>query len=95
MPGLRSKDRAMTKLTQSYVHGASTVRLIGETLGAYFDRAVARWRDELALVVRHQQVRWSYGELGQRVEISPPGCWPWASNPGTGSVSGRRTMRNG
>ena len=60
------KDRAMTKLTQSYVHGASTVRLIGETLGAYFDRAVARWRDELALVVRHQQVRWNYGELAQQ-----------------------------
>ena len=58
----------MTKLTQSYVHGASTVPLIGETLGAYFDRAVARWRDELALVVRHQQVRWSYGELAQRVD---------------------------
>ena len=58
----------MTKLTQSYVHGASIVPLIGETLGVHFDRAVARWREELALVVRHQQVRWSYGELGRRVD---------------------------
>ena len=82
MPGLRSKDRAMTKLTQSYVHGASTVRLIGETLGANFDQAVARWRDELALVVRHQQVRWSYGELGPRVDDFAAGLLALGLEPG-------------
>ena len=82
MPGLRSKDRAMTKLTQSYVHGASTVRLIGETLGANFDQAVARWRDELALVVRHQQVRWSYGELGSRVDDFAAGLLALGLEPG-------------
>ena len=58
----------MVKLSQSYVHGASGVPLIGETIGRYFDGAVARWSDELALVVRHQQVRWSYGELSERVD---------------------------
>jgi len=57
-----------TKLTQSYVHGASTVPLIGQTIGAYFDEAVARWADELALVVRQQQVRWTYAELARRVD---------------------------
>ncbi len=72
----------MTKLTQSYVHGASTVRLIGETLGAYFDCAVARWRDELALVVRHQQVRWSYGELGRRVDDFAAGLLALGLEPG-------------
>ena len=72
----------MTKLTQSYVHGASIVRLIGETLGAHFDRAVARWRDELALVVRHQQVRWSYGELGRRVEDFAAGLLALGLEPG-------------
>ncbi len=82
MPGLRPKDRAMTKLTQSYVHGASTVRLIGETLGAYFDRAVARWRDEMALVVRHQQVRWNYGELAQRVDDFAAGLLAMGLEPG-------------
>ncbi len=55
-------------LTQSYVHGTSNMPLIGETLGTHFDRAVTRWHDELALVVRHQQVRWSYSELGRRVD---------------------------
>jgi fatty-acyl-CoA synthase len=72
----------MTKLTQSYVHGASTVRLIGETLGANFDQAVARWRDELALVVRHQQVRWSYGELGSRVDDFAAGLLALGLEPG-------------
>jgi fatty-acyl-CoA synthase len=72
----------MTKLTQSYVHGASTVPLIGETLGAYFDRVVARWRDELALVVRHQQVRWSYGDLGRRVDDLAAGLLALGLEPG-------------
>ena len=72
----------MTKLTQSYVHGASIVPLIGETLGVHFDRAVARWRDELALVVRHQQVRWSYGELGRRVDDFAGGLLALGLEPG-------------
>ena len=72
----------MTKLMQSYVHGLSTVPLIGETLGAYFDRAVARWCDELALVARHQQVRWSYGELGRRVDDLAAGLLALGLEPG-------------
>ena len=38
----------MGKLTQSYVHGASAVPLIGDTIGVHFDQAVARWRLEQA-----------------------------------------------
>ena len=72
----------MTKLTQSYVHGASSVPLIGETLGVHFDRAVARWREELALVVRHQQVRWTYGELKQRVDRFAAGLLALGLKPG-------------
>ena len=72
----------MTKLTQSYVHGASSVPLIGATLGAYFDSAAARWRDELALVARHQQVRWNYGELAQRVDDFAGGLLALGLEPG-------------
>ena len=72
----------MATLTQSYVHGASTVSLLGDTLGAYFDGAVARWRDELALVVRHQQVRWSYGELARRVDAFAAGLLALGLEPG-------------
>jgi fatty-acyl-CoA synthase len=52
----------------SYDHGVSGKKLIGETIGAFFDRAVETWRDREALVVRQQNVRWSWGELGRRVD---------------------------
>ena len=47
----------MAGLTRSYVHGASDVPLIGQTLGEYFDGAVARFPDADALVARQQKVR--------------------------------------
>jgi fatty-acyl-CoA synthase len=52
----------------SYDHGVSDRKLIGETIGTFFDRQVERYRDREALVVRHQNVRWSWGELGRRVD---------------------------
>ena len=52
----------------SYDHGVSTRKLIGETIGAFFDRTVEAHRDREALVVRHQNVRWTWGELGRRVD---------------------------
>ncbi len=52
----------------SYDHGVSTARLIGETIGAFFDRTVETHRDREALVVRHQGIRWTWGELGRRVD---------------------------
>jgi fatty-acyl-CoA synthase len=52
----------------SYDHGVSDKKLIGETIGAFFDRAVETYREREALVVRHQKVRWSWGELGRRVD---------------------------
>ncbi len=52
----------------SYDHGVSDKKLIGETIGAFFDRTVETYREREALVVRHQNVRWSWGELGRRVD---------------------------
>ncbi|HEU5479401.1 MAG TPA: AMP-binding protein, partial [Candidatus Tumulicola sp.] len=52
----------------SYVQGAASVPLIGETIGAHFDRIAARHADGDALIVRHQNVRWSYRELARRVD---------------------------
>ena len=63
----------MGKLIQSYVHGASAVPLLGETIGAHFDRTVARWPDSEALVVRHQGVRWTYRELQQQIDAFAAG----------------------
>jgi fatty-acyl-CoA synthase len=52
----------------SYVHGASDVPLIGQTIGECFDRTVARFPDREALVVRHQGVRLSWIELKHACE---------------------------
>jgi fatty-acyl-CoA synthase len=52
----------------SYVHGASSQQLIGQTIGRYFDEACARYGSREALVVRHQNVRLSYAALRQRVD---------------------------
>jgi fatty-acyl-CoA synthase len=52
----------------SYVHGASKIPLIGDTIGTAFDQTVARFGDRDALVVRHQNVRWTYAELQHRVD---------------------------
>ncbi|MBI2739389.1 MAG: AMP-binding protein [Rhodospirillales bacterium] len=56
----------MTKI--SYDHGVSTKKLIGETIGDFFDRTVETHRDREALVVRQQNVHWTWGELGRRVD---------------------------
>jgi len=69
-------------LTQSYVHGASDDPLIGETIGANFDAAVARWRGREALVVRHQDVRWTYGELQEQVDAFAAGLLALGLEPG-------------
>jgi fatty-acyl-CoA synthase len=52
----------------SYDHGVSTRKLIGETIGDFFDRTVEKYRDREALVVKHQNVRWSWSELGRKVD---------------------------
>jgi fatty-acyl-CoA synthase len=52
----------------SYDHGVSDRKLIGETIGAFFDGVVGKYRDREALVVKHQNVRWTWGELGRRVD---------------------------
>src|SRR5205807_2941105 len=57
----------------SYVHGASTVPLIGETIGVHFDRIVERFGEHDSLIVRHQKLRWSYRDLKQRVDAFAAG----------------------
>src|SRR5215210_7273525 len=52
----------------SYSQGLATTPLLGETIGAGFDRAVATHPDRDALVVRQQDVRQTYRELGESVE---------------------------
>ena len=68
--------------TGSYVHGASTLPLLGETIGANFDRTVSRWGDRPGLIVPPQGVRWSYRELGARVDAFAAGLLALGLRPG-------------
>src|ERR1700743_1760717 len=66
----------------SYVHGASNVPLIGETIGVHFDRIVARFPEREALVVRHQNIRWDYRALQREVDAFVPGLLALGLKPG-------------
>jgi fatty-acyl-CoA synthase len=72
----------MAGLTQSYTQGASTVPLIGDTIGVYFQKAAERWAECPALIVRHQNVRWTYRELNARVDAFAAGLLALGLAPG-------------
>jgi fatty-acyl-CoA synthase len=70
----------MTEL--SYVHGASDKPLIGETIGAHFDRIAARFGERDALIVRHQNIRWNYRQLKEQAEAFAAGLLALGLEPG-------------
>jgi fatty-acyl-CoA synthase len=72
----------MAGLELSYVHGASDQPLIGKTIGQFFDDACAKWASGPALVVRHQNVRLSYAELGHAVDKLAAGLLTLGLEPG-------------
>jgi fatty-acyl-CoA synthase len=79
---MKAGSNSMAGLTQSYVHGASDAPLIGDTIGVHFDKIAERWRERPALIVRHQNVRWSYGELKDRVDGFAGGLLSLGIEPG-------------
>src|SRR4051794_33937439 len=72
----------MTKLERSYVHGAATTPLIGETIGAHLDRVAALSPDADALIVRHQGVRWTYAQFRDEVNRVAAGLIALGLKPG-------------
>ena len=69
-------------LHQSYLHGASDKPLLGETLGVNFDAAARKWAERDALIVRHQNVRWSYRDLSREVDAFAAGLLALGLEPG-------------
>ncbi|MGC1410149.1 MAG: AMP-binding protein [Acetobacteraceae bacterium] len=72
----------MSEAAPSYAHGTSSVALIGETIGRYFDRTVARCGDRPGLIACQQAVRWSYRELGEKVDAFAAGLIALGLKPG-------------
>ncbi|WP_309096098.1 AMP-binding protein [Streptomyces sp.] len=52
----------------SYSHGTGTTPLLGDTIGANLDRAVAAWPDREALVDVVSGRRWTYARFGADVD---------------------------
>jgi fatty-acyl-CoA synthase len=52
----------------SYAHGACDEPLLGETICENLERTIARVPDAEALVSCHQDIRWTYAELGDRID---------------------------
>ena len=58
----------MARLTQSYMCGSSSEPIIYETIGNYLNQVAERYPDTEALVVCHQDVRWTYSEFNDKVD---------------------------
>ncbi|WP_371765621.1 AMP-binding protein [Massilia sp.] len=66
----------------SYVHGAHGIPLIAEPIGTHLAGIAARFGDRDALVVAHQNVRWTYRELLERVNRFAAGLLKLGLQPG-------------
>ena len=67
---------------ESYVHGNSGPPLIGKTIGALLDEMSATDGSREALVVAHQNIRWSYAELKSRSDAFASGLLALGLEPG-------------
>jgi fatty-acyl-CoA synthase len=66
----------------SYVHGAHDVPLIGQTIGPYLTSIAERFGGNDAVVVPHQNVRWTYKEFDERVTALAAGLLKLGLHPG-------------
>ena len=72
----------MSQPAPSYVHGAVTTGLLGQTVGESLDRTLARVPDRPALIVPSRDVRWSYAELAARADDFAAGLLALGLEPG-------------
>lgn len=61
-------DTKMNKITKSYICGEGNQQLIYNTIGNKFEEIVQQFPNNDALVVCHQEIKWSYEELNQKVD---------------------------
>ncbi len=66
----------------SYVKGEGEPGLLDLTVGELLDRRAGLTPDGLALVVRHQQIRWTWAEFGRRVDALARGMVAAGLEPG-------------
>jgi fatty-acyl-CoA synthase len=66
----------------SYVCGTSDQPLLYRSVSGVLTDAAMKWPETQALIVRHQSIRWTYGELDQRVSAVARGLRSLGLQPG-------------
>jgi fatty-acyl-CoA synthase len=74
--------KSSPQINLSQFKGDQSQPLIEATIGAALDDVAERYGDRTALVVRHQQVRWSYRDLKRQVDGFAAGLWQSGLRPG-------------
>ncbi len=69
-------------MKNSYFKGADAPSLLNQTIGDRFDQVVSSFPDHDALVVRHQNIRWTYVEYSLEVEKLAAGLLALGIEPG-------------
>ena len=72
----------MTKLIKSYICGDADDQLSYITIGNYFDEIVEKFPDNDALIVCHQNIRWSYKKYKEEIEKLATGLLKLGVKPG-------------
>ena len=67
---------------QSYLCGQANEPLLYETIGACLDRIAITYPQQPALVVRHQNIRWTYADYQERIDALATGLLAMGVNPG-------------
>lgn len=67
---------------QSYLCGQANEPLLYETIGACVERIAATYPDKEALVVRHQNIRWTFSEYKSRIDALAAGLVRLGVEPG-------------
>ena len=72
----------MSQLNTSYVSGTGSKPLLYKTIAQAFDDAVSNWGQREAVVVRHQNIRWTYQQLADAADQFATGLVALGLQPG-------------
>ncbi|MGB5164426.1 MAG: AMP-binding protein [Woeseiaceae bacterium] len=72
----------MQTLSKSYLCGEGSTQLLYETIGECLGRVASDHHEKLALVVRHQDIRWTYAEFATQVDRLAGGLLALGIEPG-------------